>query len=144
MRVPQESEARASLSELAFNLAKQSAAFKAALPHGLAEPLAESVRSMNCYYSNLIEGHNTHPVDIDRAMDNDYSTNKQVRDLQLEAKSHICVQKWIDDGNIKICRQALPLTGWNISRARLRRHVTRILVKLTSGEHHQLMEMLND
>ncbi|ASV84481.1 hypothetical protein CES85_5275 [Ochrobactrum quorumnocens] len=30
--------------------------------------LADLVRSMNCYYSNLIEGHNTHPVDIERAL----------------------------------------------------------------------------
>jgi len=28
---------------------------------------------MNCYYSNLIEGHDTHPVDIERALNNDYS-----------------------------------------------------------------------
>lgn len=101
MRIPQDSDELGRLSELAFSLAKRSAAFNAALPHGLAEPLSDFVRSMNCYYSNLIEGHNTHPVDIDRAMNNDYSSNKQVRDLQHEAKSHICVQKWIDDGNIK-------------------------------------------
>ena len=31
------------------------------------------VRSMNCYYSNLIEGHDTHPRDIDRALANDFS-----------------------------------------------------------------------
>ncbi|MDE0540159.1 MAG: hypothetical protein OXH94_15705 [Rhodospirillales bacterium] len=30
--------------------------------------LADPVRSMNCYYSNLIEGHDTHPVDIERAL----------------------------------------------------------------------------
>jgi len=30
---------------------------------------------MNCYYSNLIEGHDTHPVDIERALKNDYSDN---------------------------------------------------------------------
>lgn len=27
------------------------------------EALSDMVRSMNCYYSNLIEGHNTHPID---------------------------------------------------------------------------------
>ena len=55
---------------------------------------------MNCYYSNLIEGHNTHPVDIERAMNNDYSADGKKRDLQLEARAHITVQKWIDDGGI--------------------------------------------
>jgi len=51
---------------------------------------------VNCYYSNLIEGHNTHPVDIERALDNDYSTEPRKRDLQLDAKAHVAVQRWID------------------------------------------------
>jgi Fic family protein len=55
---------------------------------------------MNCYYSNLIEGHDTHPVDIERAMKNDYSADPHKRDLQLEAKAHVAVQRWIDGGGI--------------------------------------------
>ncbi len=56
---------------------------------------------MNCYYSNLIEGHDTHPVDIERALKNDYSQDARKRDLQLEALAHIKVQKWIDSGGLK-------------------------------------------
>ena len=56
---------------------------------------------MNCYYSNLIEGHDTHPVDIERALRNDYSAEPEKRDLQLEAKAHIAVQQWIDAGGLK-------------------------------------------
>jgi Fic family protein len=55
---------------------------------------------MNCYYSNLIEGHNTHPVDIERALKGDYSEDPTKRDLQVEAKAHIEVQRWIDAGGI--------------------------------------------
>ena len=62
--------------------------------------LADLVRSMNCYYSNLIEGHDTHPVDIERALNNDYSNDEKKRDLQREAKAHITVQKWIDEGGL--------------------------------------------
>jgi Fic family protein len=51
---------------------------------------------MNCYYSNLIEGHNTHPRDIDRALAEDYSADPHKRDLQLEARAHIEVQRMID------------------------------------------------
>jgi Fic family protein len=51
---------------------------------------------MNCYYSNLIEGHDTHPVDIERALRNDYSAEPEMRNLQLEARAHIMVQRWID------------------------------------------------
>ena len=60
--------------------------------------VGELVRSMNCYYSNLIEGHNTHPRDIDRAMGNEYSEDPEQRTLQLEARAHIEVQRIIDAG----------------------------------------------
>jgi Fic family protein len=53
---------------------------------------------MNCYYSNLIEGHDTHPIDIERALKNDYSQDPTKRNLQLEARAHIDVQRWIDSG----------------------------------------------
>jgi Fic family protein len=62
---------------------------------------ADLVRSMNCYYSNLIEGHDTHPIDIERALKNDYSADTRKRNLQLEAKAHIAVQRWIDAGNLR-------------------------------------------
>ena len=55
---------------------------------------------MNCYYSNLIEGHNTHPIEIERALNNDYSKDRKKRDLQLEAKAHVTVQSWIDEGGL--------------------------------------------
>jgi Fic family protein len=56
---------------------------------------------MNCYYSNLIEGHDTHPVDIERALQGDYSKDRKKRDLQIEAKAHIVVQQWIDEGGLQ-------------------------------------------
>ena len=53
---------------------------------------------MNCYYSNLIEGHYTSPRDIDRALTQDYSQVPEKRNLQLEARAHIEVQQKIDLG----------------------------------------------
>ena len=64
----------------------------------LRESIGELVRSMNCYYSNLIEGHDTHPRDIDRALANDFSSEPKKRDLQQEAVAHIHVQRLIDEG----------------------------------------------
>ena len=55
---------------------------------------------MNCYYSNLIEGHYTHLVDIERALKNDYCKDARKRDFQLEPKAHIAVQKWIDGSGL--------------------------------------------
>ena len=56
---------------------------------------------MNCYYSNLIEGHFTHPVDIERAMRSDFSADPEKRNLQLEATAHVNLQQWIDEGGIR-------------------------------------------
>lgn len=98
--IPESSPRRAALDDLALELAQRSAGFKRALPASLLPALATLVRSMNCYYSNLIEGHDTHPVDIERALRDEYSADADKRDLQLEAKAHIEVQKWIDDGGL--------------------------------------------
>lgn len=91
---------RSELGDLALELAQRSEGFRRSLPPSIAAALADLVRSMNCYYSNLIEGHDTHPIDIERALGGDYSADPQKRNLQLEAKAHITVQKWIDEGNL--------------------------------------------
>ena len=98
--ISEDSRHRAALTDIAVDLAAKSAGFRRSLPQGLLVALADLVRSMNCYYSNLIEGHDTHPVDIERALKNDYSADPKKRDLQLEAKAHIIVQRWIDEGNL--------------------------------------------
>jgi Fic family protein len=98
--IPEDSRHRAGLADLALELAKRSAGFQRSLPGALAATLADLVRAMNCYYSNLIEGHHTHPIDIERALRNDYSRDPKKRDLQREARAHIAVQKWIDDGGL--------------------------------------------
>lgn len=81
-------------------LAARSAGFRRSLPMGVVAALADLVRSMNCYYSNLIEGHDTHPVDLEWALKNDYSADVRKRNLQIEAKAHIEVQQWIDAGGL--------------------------------------------
>ncbi len=100
LMVAEGSPHRGALNDLALELAEKSAAFRASLPDTVASALADLVRAMNCYYSNLIEGHNTHPIDIERAMAGDYSADPHKRDLQLEAKAHITVQRWIDEGGL--------------------------------------------
>jgi len=101
MRIGESSRYRAELTDLAVELASHAAGFRRSLPAGILSALADLVRSMNCYYSNLIEGHDTHPVDIERALKDDYSSNPDKRNLQLEAKAHIAVQQWIDDGGLR-------------------------------------------
>src|SRR5436309_261478 len=85
--ISETSRHRAALTDLALELAQKSAGFRRSLPPALTASLASLVRAMNCYYSNLIEGHDTHPIDIERALKGDYSKDARQRDLQLEAKA---------------------------------------------------------
>lgn len=87
------------LSDLATDLVAKSNALAGRLHPLIQEGIGDLVRSMNCYYSNLIEGHQTHPIDIDRALAGDYSAEPEKRNLQLEARAHIGVQRKIDAGS---------------------------------------------
>src|SRR5262249_28067316 len=49
-------------------------------------------------YSNLIEGNNAPLADIDLALNGDYEKDPEKRHLQAQARAHIEVQKWIDEG----------------------------------------------
>lgn len=109
MRISETSRHREGLADLAVELAAHAAGFRRSLPEGVLAALADLVRAMNCYYSNLIEGHDTHPVDIERALKEDYSSDAEKRNLQLEARAHIAVQRWIDDGGLS--GRALTLKG---------------------------------
>ena len=101
LRFSDGSRHRPGLADLAVELAAASAGLRRSLPQGVVKALADLVREMNCYYSNLIEGHDTHPVDIERALKGDYSTDPEKRNLQREAQAHVAVQEWIDEGGVR-------------------------------------------
>jgi Fic family protein len=56
------------------------------------QAVADLVRSMNGYYSNLIEGHRTRPADIEAALAHQFSTQPQRRELQLLHYAHLETQ----------------------------------------------------
>lgn len=60
------------------------------------DTVVEMLRTINSYYSNLVEGHATHPFDIERAMKGDYAKEPAKRALQIEARAHIEVDRLID------------------------------------------------
>ena len=60
------------------------------------DSLANLVRAVNCYYSNRIEGHNTSLREIERAMSEDFDVDDKRRNLQIEARAHIRLQRHID------------------------------------------------
>jgi Fic family protein len=132
---------RQHLTDLTLDLARKSSAFRASLPASILRSLADLMRSMNCYYSNLIEGHNTHPVDIERALRNEYSADPRKRDLQLEAKAHIAVQQWIDGGGLK-GRRALTAEGIRETHRRFCELLPEDLLWLEDPKTHERVRVI--
>lgn len=89
-------EAPEAIADVIAELSAASAALGSRLHPTTAANLADLVRLMNCYYSNLIEGHNTRPRDIERALAGDLEDNEGRRNLQLEAAAHVRLQTEID------------------------------------------------
>ena len=103
---------RGAITDLALELTRKAAGFRRSLPPSLLASLADLVRSMNCYYSNLIEGHDTHPVDIERALKNDYSQDTRKRELATRGQS---AHQRPDNGSTAAASRAgLALTGEGI------------------------------
>jgi Fic family protein len=86
----------APIADAVADLAAATARLGHALHPRTAANLADLVRIMNTYYSNLIEGHNTRPRDIERALAGELDGDEARRNLQLEAAAHVRVQAEID------------------------------------------------
>ena len=84
------------IADAIAELSASAATLGKALHPRTAGNLADLVRIMNTYYSNLIEGHNTRPRDIERALAGELDIDEGRRDLQLEAAAHVRVQREID------------------------------------------------
>jgi Fic family protein len=103
------------LEELALDVARRSAALGGSLRQEIRRPVVRMLRQMNSYYSNLIEGHFTHPLDIERALKKDYAAEPAKRLLQLESVAHVQVQELIEgrleaEPELDICEPAF--LGW--------------------------------
>ena len=106
-------EGTSELNDLVIDLVSKASSFAGMLNPVVSKSVGDLVRSMNCYYSNLIEGHDTHPRDIDRAMAENYSSEPEKRALQKEAVAHISVQKMIDEGHApELCSISSKYGQW--------------------------------
>ncbi|WP_062111230.1 Fic family protein [Collimonas pratensis] len=56
----------------------------------------ELVRSMNSYYSNRIEGQGTHPLNIEKALRDDFSPQPEIAKLQRIALAHIEAERELE------------------------------------------------
>src|SRR6185312_7216029 len=84
------------IADVIAELSAAAAGLGRALHSRTAANLSDLVRVMNTYYSNLIEGHNTRPRDIERALAGELDKDEGRRNLQLEAAAHVRVQREVD------------------------------------------------
>ena len=86
------------LSELTCDILREAGRLTGQVhsPHVL-RAAADLVREMNCYYSNLIEGHKTTPRDIERALHQDFSRDQTRRHNQQLGLAHLAVEKLMEE-----------------------------------------------
>src|SRR3954470_24659087 len=84
------------VADLVAELSTLSAKLGHSLHPRTAGDLSGLVRIMNTYYSNLIEGHDTRPRDIERALAGEFDGDQGRRNLQIEAAANVRVQAEID------------------------------------------------
>jgi Fic family protein len=80
------------LKNMVMDVVKKSAALGSQQNRVTLDSLRDMLRIINSYYSNLIEGHNTHPYDIVRAMEQKYDAEPAKRNRQKESVAHIAIQ----------------------------------------------------
>lgn len=83
------------LTDLVLTIRTEASQLGRGLHPDSAAELRGMVRIMNSYYSNLIEGHNTRPRDIEAALKG-AAVEEANRPLAEEAAAHVRVQEWID------------------------------------------------
>jgi len=85
------------LLELASELRQKSYKLLANPLPGLNKRLTVLMRSMNSYYTNKIEGQHTLPADIERALSNQYSNDRDGAHRQRIAVAHLRTEAWAED-----------------------------------------------
>ncbi|MBA4368324.1 MAG: Fic family protein [Desulfobacterium sp.] len=89
-------ETGSDLLNRSMDVMEKSAALAGKLHPVTLQGLIDFLRITNTYYSNLIEDHHTHPIDIERAMAQQYDRDPLKRDLQIEARVHVELEREID------------------------------------------------
>ncbi len=84
------------LAALALDVIRRAGRLSGALHPVTRRGVADLVRSMNSYYSNLIEGHRTTPRDMDAALSRNFSSDPKRRALQQLHLAHVQTQEWLE------------------------------------------------
>lgn len=82
-----------SLLKKANHLLLEAAKLEGSHTPQILQAVKDLLYTVNSYYSNKIESEGTHIIDIERAMQQDYSKDIKKRNLQILSLTHIEVQK---------------------------------------------------
>jgi len=86
----------AELLSMAEELCIKSATLAGSYAPQVTYAIKELLRKVNSYYSNQIESEGTHPIDIDKATREEFSSNSKEKQLQQLSLVHIEVQKYVE------------------------------------------------
>lgn len=86
----------APLLEQAHDLQRAAHQLSGMCQPGALEDLRRLLREMNSYYTNKIEGQQTLPLDIERALRNDYSADAEQARRQRLAVAHMVTEAWLE------------------------------------------------
>ena len=92
--LPEDRDGR--LAALGLELLRRAERLRGTLQPVTRRSVAVLVRSMNSYYSNLIEGHRTMPRDMDAALAHKFSSDIKRRALQQLHLAHVETQDWME------------------------------------------------
>ena len=87
-----ESQLLEPLLERSADVISACSALNAAVTQGPQAELRKLLRKMNSFYTNLIEGEHTRPSEIDRAIEKNFSGDKDVARKQRLAIAHMRVE----------------------------------------------------
>jgi len=77
-------------------VSRESSELAAAAHPDVLDVLRELTRAMNSYYSNKIEGQGTHPLSIQRALEQDFSSSPDIARRQRLAVAHIKAERELE------------------------------------------------
>ena len=79
------------------------------------DDLRELLRGMNSYYTNRIEGQHTRPLEIEQALNQDFSNDPATANKQKLALAHMAVERQVEQHLDAHRAAGQPLTGTQLA-----------------------------
>ena len=132
----------AELLTMAETLCIKSAALTGSHAPQILYGIKELLRKVNSYYSNQIESEGTHPIDIDKASRQEFSSDSREKQLQQLSLVHIAVQKYVEGYFAKGQTPYSKAFILDVHRELYSHPDMAHFLQIEDKEHHKTIEML--